>query len=131
MAVGPSASGGSRGGQGGRYRGPRGPGAGSGPSNQSGVSATKVISLPDFSGKDAYQVLGVPMNASPAEIKDAFKGLALKYHPDKAKGIDTTRTMKAINKAYEMLGRGRDDLKSIETRRKYNSSPTKYDSWGI
>lgn len=50
--------------------------------------------------KDYYQILGVPKDASPEEIKKAYYKLAQKYHPDK--GGDEKK-FKEINEAYQVL----------------------------
>jgi len=50
-----------------------------------------------------YQVLGVNKNASPDEIKKAFKKLAIQFHPDKNKDPNATDKFKEINEAYEVL----------------------------
>lgn len=44
------------------------------------------------------KVLGVSFNASETEIKDAYKQLAKKYHPDVNKG--GSEQMKTVNEAY-------------------------------
>ena len=53
---------------------------------------------------DYYEMLGVPRTASEAEIKNAYRRLALKYHPDKNKGSkDAEHRFKEIANAYSVL----------------------------
>ena len=54
-----------------------------------------------MSKRDYYEVLGVGKNASPDEIKKAFRRLAIQHHPDKEGGDETK--FKEINEAYEVL----------------------------
>jgi curved DNA-binding protein len=54
--------------------------------------------------KDYYKVLGVDRNASEADIKKAFRKLALKYHPDRNPGNkDAEEKFKEVNEANEVL----------------------------
>lgn len=53
--------------------------------------------------RDYYDVLGVGRNASAAEIKKAYRKLALKYHPDKNSGSDSAEKFKEISEAYAVL----------------------------
>jgi len=53
--------------------------------------------------KDFYQVLGVSKNSSQAEIKKAYRQLALAYHPDKNKTKEAEAKFKEISQAYEVL----------------------------
>lgn len=54
--------------------------------------------------KDYYRDLGVAKNASPEEIKAAFKKLALKYHPDRNQDDKSAEDkFKQINEAYQVL----------------------------
>lgn len=55
--------------------------------------------------KDYYKVLEVPKSASPAEIKKAYRTLALKWHPDKNQEIkeEATERFQEISEAYEVL----------------------------
>jgi curved DNA-binding protein len=50
---------------------------------------------------DYYQILGINENASQDEIKQAYKKLAMKNHPDR--GGDT-KTFQSISQAYDTLG---------------------------
>lgn len=57
-----------------------------------------------MSKRDLYEILGVEKNASEAEIKKAYKRLAMKYHPDKNQGDkQAEEKFKEINGAYGVL----------------------------
>ena len=49
--------------------------------------------------KDYYEVLGVSKTASAAEIKSAYRKLALKWHPDRNKSSESEEKFKQINQA--------------------------------
>ena len=54
--------------------------------------------------KDYYEILGVGKDADQDEIKQAFRNLAKKYHPDANPDDPTTEAkFKEINEAYEVL----------------------------
>ena len=56
--------------------------------------------------KDYYQILGVSRDASEAEIKKAYRRLAIIHHPDKNRDNDEEKAaekFKDIGEAYENL----------------------------
>lgn len=53
--------------------------------------------------RDYYEVLGVARDADAAAIKDAFRRLALKYHPDRNKSPGAEERFKEIAEAYAVL----------------------------
>lgn len=61
--------------------------------------------------RDYYEVLGVTKSATAAEIKSAYRKLALEWHPDRNKAPDATEKFKEINEAYAVLS----DPKKKET----------------
>lgn len=56
-----------------------------------------------MANKDYYEVLGVSKSASSSEIKQAYRKLALKWHPDRNPSKDAEGKFKEINQAYEVL----------------------------
>ena len=64
--------------------------------------------------KDYYAILGVTKTASPEEIKQAFRKLARKYHPDVNPGNKNAEaSFKEVNEAYEVLS-------DADKRKKYD-----------
>ena len=53
--------------------------------------------------KDYYKIMGVARGATEAEIKQAYRKLARKYHPDVSKEKDAEARFKELGEAYEVL----------------------------
>lgn len=76
--------------------------------------------------KDYYKILGVDKKATDKDIKQAFRKLARKHHPDVNKGSkESEARFKEINEAYEVLG-------DAEKRKRYDelgANWKQYDQW--
>jgi DnaJ-class molecular chaperone len=64
--------------------------------------------------KDYYKILGVDRSADDKTIKQAYRRLARKHHPDVSKAKGSADRFKAINEAYEVLS-------DPEKRQRYDS----------
>ena len=74
--------------------------------------------------KDYYKILGVSKTSSSKEIKQAFRKLARKYHPDKNPGDSSSeQRFKDINEANEILT-------NPEKRQKYEALRTNWSMYG-
>jgi len=66
--------------------------------------------------KDYYAILGIPHTATEAEMKKAYRSLALKYHPDRAPGDKSAEAkFKELSAAYGVLS-------NPEKRREYDDA---------
>jgi molecular chaperone DnaJ len=66
------------------------------------------------SKRDYYEVLGVSRSANDSELKQAYRRLAVQYHPDKNPGDhEAEEKFKEINEAYQVLSQA-------ETRARYD-----------
>ncbi|XWN34648.1 MAG: molecular chaperone DnaJ [Roseivirga sp.] len=64
--------------------------------------------------RDYYEILGVQRNASPEEIKKAYRKIALKYHPDK------NPDNKAAEEKFKEAAEAYDVLSNAEKRQRYD-----------
>lgn len=71
--------------------------------------------------KDYYEILGVSKDANDKEIKNAYRKLAKKYHPDLNQNDEkAAEKLKEVNEAYEVLS-------DAEKRKKYDQFGSGYD----
>ena len=53
--------------------------------------------------RDYYEVLGVTKTSSPNEVKQQYRKLALKFHPDRNQSSDAGEHFKEISEAYAVI----------------------------
>lgn len=63
-----------------------------------------------------YEILGVSENASPEEVKSAYRKLAKQYHPDVNKSPNAEEKFKEISQAYE-------DIVNPQPKQEFNQPP--------
>ena len=57
-----------------------------------------------MSQNDYYQILGIDQKAGSRQVKDSYRKLAFKYHPDRnRKNPEAAEKMKRVNEAYAVL----------------------------
>ncbi len=73
--------------------------------------------------KDYYEILEIEREATPQKIKEAYRRLALQYHPDRNSGnYDALERMKEINEAYAVLSNTEKRARYDSFRQDYGSS---------
>ncbi|MBE2283918.1 MAG: J domain-containing protein [Prosthecobacter sp.] len=74
--------------------------------------------------KDYYTTLGVSRDATPDDIKKAFRKLARKYHPD------TAKDKKAAEEKFKEINEANEVLSDPEKRRKYDQLGARWNEAG-
>ncbi len=69
-----------------------------------------------------YEVLGVPRDASAADIREAYRALAMRWHPDRNPDPEALERFKLINVAYQTLS-------DPETRRRHDARMDSKGAW--
>lgn len=83
----------------------------------------EVLNYPCMGQNDYYHILGVDPAASQAQIKLAYRKLALQYHPDRNTGNPSAAAqMKTVNEAYAVLSDPRKRREFDAMRQTFGSS---------
>ena len=78
-----------------------------------------LVWLADGRGDRLYKALGVPRGASAAEIKKAYRKMALQHHPDKIKAAGAEAEARA-ERHFKLLGEAYSILSDAKKRRDYD-----------
>ena len=88
--------------------------------------ATKIHLKLGKSIDECREILGVNSNSTPKEIKQAYRKLSLKYHPDRNSDFNDGKKFKEISDAYQLLKSNRKkDFKKQER----TAEQAHYDFW--
>ncbi len=78
--------------------------------------------------KNYYDILGIPKWSSEADIKKAYKKMAMQYHPDRNKwDKKAEEKFKEVNEAYQVLW---DSTKKKNYDQFWSAEPNPFGSWG-
>lgn len=73
--------------------------------------------------KDYYKTLNIPVNASPADIKKAYRSLAMRFHPDKNAGDKYSEAFfKELQEAYSVLSNPHE--RRVYTQKRFYNTAT-------
>lgn len=59
--------------------------------------------MPSVDNRKFYEILGVNADASDADLKKAYRKLAMKWHPDRNKSPEANSKFQQISRAYDVL----------------------------
>lgn len=79
---------------------------------------------------DHYEVLMVPRDAGPAEIRAAFRSLIRRWHPDRSTEADAQARAAAIVEAYRTLSRP-ERRRAYDRRRSTRGAPSGCERRGV
>lgn len=75
--------------------------------------------------KDYYQILDILPYATAQEIKQAYRKMTLRWHPDRNPDVDVVKIMQDINEAYMILN---DDISRTRYDKEYQIFKRQYEN---
>jgi molecular chaperone DnaJ len=80
---------------------------------------------------ECHRILGIQVGASQKEVKNAYRRLSLKYHPDRNKDDNDGERFKKVTEAYQKLKneeKRKEKISESEVATKYSDFWKKYDT---